>query len=67
MIIFKNTVFVKYLFGVISSPFLLGATVKNHPISNTCEIADNVISGTEIVEDAMQFRTMHSLPSKMDH
>ena len=47
-------VFLVY-FGVISSPFLLGATVKNHLSLYEYEIADNVISGTETVGDAMQF------------
>lgn len=56
--------FCRVPFGVISSPFLLGATVESHLDSYNCEIAerlkediyvDNVISGTETVGDAIQF------------
>ena len=56
--------FCRVPFGVISSPFLLGATVEHHLDSYNCEIAkrlkediyvDNVISGTETAGDAIQF------------
>ena len=56
--------FCRVPFGVISSPFLLGATFENHLNSYSCEIAeklkediyvDNVISGTDTVGDAIQF------------
>ena len=58
--------FCRVPFGVISSPFLLGATVENHLNSYNCEIGerlkediyvDNVISGTETIAEAMQFYT----------
>ena len=56
--------FCRVPFGVISSPFLLGATVEHHLDSYNCEITkrlkediyvDNVISGTESAGDAIQF------------
>ena len=56
--------FCRVPFGVISSPFLLGATVESHLDSYNCEIArrlkeniyvDNVITGMETVGDAIQF------------
>ncbi|MCG8034488.1 MAG: DUF1759 domain-containing protein [Candidatus Thiodiazotropha taylori] len=56
--------FCRVPFGVVSSPFLLGATVENHLSSYHTELAnklkddiyvDNVVSGTDTVGDAMLF------------
>ena len=64
----KNNVdtyrFCRVLFGVISSPFLLAATVKHHLQNANSEVAhkllqeiyvDNVLSGAETIPEAVEF------------
>ena len=56
--------FCRVQFGVILSPFLLGATVESHINSYKSELAnklkddiyvDNVVSGTETIGEAIEF------------
>ena len=56
--------FCRVPFGVVSSSIHLGATLKNHLSSHNLELAnklkndiyvDNVVSGTDIVEEALTF------------
>lgn len=56
--------FLSVPFGVVSSPFLLGATLENHLSSHNLELAnklkddiyiDNVVPGTDTVREALTF------------